>query len=493
MKGFFKKADWQKFGIILGAAAAVFSLFYIIWPIAFAVHDDLRAYLEVKCHTMVSSTDSMAREQGRFYFWFSALFTFFPYLFGSLKAVKFISWISLLFDGAAFYLFLKRLSGKWAGTAGFLLFFALGQLQDTYQHNLFVSYIFCHQIAVGIVLLGLERFLAYQEKKKKSILVISALLLLFSTLLYEAFLMFSGLFFLLSLLSNRKNGKWDIKGTFAELRWHILFMVMFLAAYLFWRWKYPSAYDGAVAGGVSPSEILRSLLTYATGYFPLRTAWGVWRSGGIRTTFSIVRLAASFVVAGGFILILVRGKRIINKGRLLLCGAAGTFLPVCLHALTKKYADWLDSGIYSYVPSFYSYFFLLCVLIAIGWMLYEKIPWKKFFLGVVFLGMTAACYITQTGNALQVEPYVQNLKRYEAFDRVVSSGNFAEIEEGAWIYVPDYVGIHGSMKSLSDYAETYTGKTYHFTKDITETEGQETAYRMDYHKETGEVFLTEMP
>lgn len=492
MKIFWKNLDWQKIWIGTALITAVCSLFVLIWPIAFAVHDDLRTYLEVKSGTMISSTDSLAKAQGRFYFWFSAIFSYFPYLFDSLEAAKIISYVALLFDGVAFYFFLKRVSGKWAGVAGFLLLFSMGQLQESFQHNLFVAYIFCHQIAVGILLFGLERFLAYQETKKKKLLVISGLLLLFATMLYEAFLLFSGLFFLLSLMYHVKNKKWDIKGTFFELRWHILFMSLFLVAYLVWGWIFPSTYSGATVGKVGFLDMVRGVITYATGYFPLRTAYFAWRNAGVWDSFSVWALIFSVIIAGGFVLILAKGRCIKNKGKLVLIGLAGAVLPVCLHSVTGKYIAWLDEGIYSYVPSFYSYFFLLCVLLGVGWLIYEKVPFKKLFLGVAFVGMMGVSYITQVGNASLVEPYVENREKYEAFDMVVSSEEFAKIQEGAWIYTPDYIGIHENSESLSIYAEIYTDKRYSFTNDFEEVDWEDTVYYLDYDEEAKGVYLSEI-
>lgn len=502
MKKYFQNLDWQKIWIGTALITAVFSLFVLIWPIAFAVHDDLRTYLEVKSGTMIRSTDSLAKEQGRFYFWFSAIFSYFPYLFDSLAVTKIISYIALIFDGVALYFFLKRLSGKWVGLAGFLLFFSLGQLQESFQHNLFVAYIFCHQIAVGILLFGLERFLAYQDKKyaqkdgnikgNNKLLLGSALLLLFSTMLYEAFLLFSGLFFLISLIYHVKDKKWDIKGTFYDLRWHIFWMSLFLIAYLVWGRIFPSTYSGATVGSVSLGQMIKGILTYATGYFPLRTAFGAWRSAGILESFSVGALVLSIVIAGGFVLILRNEKNIKNKGKLALIGLAGTFLPVCLHSVTGKYIAWLEEGIYSYVPSFYSYFFLLILILAVGWFFYEKIPFKKVFLGVAFIGIMGASYITQVGNARLVEPYVDNLEKYQAFDRTVSSEEFEEIEDGAWIYVPDYIGIHENLDSLSIYANIYTGKNYHFVNDTDQISWDGEVYYLDYDEEAEGVFLAEM-
>lgn len=499
MKNYLKNLDWQKLLIGTALLTAVFSLFVLIWPIAFAVHDDLRTYLEVKSGTMLSSTDSLAKEQGRFYFWFSAIFSYFPYLFDSLAAAKLISYIALIFDGVAFYFFLKRLSGKWVGLAGFLLFFSLGQLQESFQHNLFVAYIFCHQIAVGILLFGLERFLAYEEngrgkacKDNWKMLLISALLLLFATMLYEAFLLFSGLFFLISLMYHKKDKKWDIKGTFYDLRWHICFMSLFLVAYLVWGRMFPSTYSGATFGGVGLLSMLEGILTYATGYFPLRTACFVWRNAGIRNSFSPSALFVSLWIACGFVLILRQGRIIKNKGKLVFIGLAGAVLPVCLHSVTAKYIAWLKEGIYSYVPSFYSYFFLLCVLLGVGWFLYEKIPFKKLFLGVAFVGMMGASYITQVGNALLVEPYVDNLEKYEAFDRVVSSEEFGEIPDGAWIYAPDYIGIHENLDSLSTYAGIYTDKAYRFTNEFDHISWESDVYYLDYDQEAEGIYLAEI-
>lgn len=496
------KKTIEKIWIIAAMGMAVFALFLELWPIGFAVHDDLRTYLEVKCGTMWESTGVLARVQGRFYFYFSAIFTFFPYLFGSLKVVKLISYACLLFDAFAFYLLLKRISGKQMGLLGFMLFFSLGQLQSSFQHNLFVAYIGCHQIAIGILLLALESYLAFMDTKSKRHLFVSAVLLLFCTMLYEAFVLFSISFFLLSCYHHAKEkGAKKIFNIFWDLRLHILLEALFLAAYFIWQHFYPSQYSGAMVGSTSVLDSLRAIFVYATGYFPLRTAYRIWRWLGIRNTFSIGKLLVSILIGSAGVLIIKKSESKKRVGLLAILGITGVFLPVLMHGLTSKYIDWLDQGIYSYVPSFYSYFFILMVIVTIVFFLYQLLSTNRLlkwiYLVLVFLAITGSSYVTQIGNEALVPDYVTNLKRYEAFDEAVSSEEFAQIPEGAVVFAPDYIGVHYSLQSLSDYGRSYSGKEVQFINNeeelpqVLEQKGLSSYYIFSYDEEKGSINIEE--
>ena len=55
--------------------------------------------------------------------------------------------------------------------------------------------------------------------------------------------------------------------------------------------------------------------------------------------------------------------------------------------------------------------------------------------------------------------------KYKAFDQALQSPQLLQYETGTYIYIPDYIGINGSMEYTQYYSKLYTDNTYEFRKD----------------------------
>lgn len=475
------------FAIIVSAA----TLFSIIWPVMFAVHDDILFYMVVKSGTICESIINLAKDQGRFWFFVSSPLAYFPFIFDSFVAYKIISYISICFSIFALGFLLYWHVGKKFSMLSVLLFLVFAQI-DT-QHNLLICYVFPLQIAIGILLISIERLLTYYKRGKKNDLLWSAVLLFVAAVLYESFLLFSILLFIIAVTSNYKEKKLDIKNAFIDLRFHIALMSVYLLVYFLWRAKFPSSYDGVQVKFTSIFDSLRVILTYSMGRFPLIATMANYIIKG-NIDVSLLELGffiKGFVASVAIIMIIKKAETI--KTKFAICvgflAILGMLLPVIFHSITPKYVEWVKSGSYGYVPSFYSYFFIVTLLSVIIIILYQRIKYKRTLLLLLFVVIFSGSLLTDLNNKYYANSFEEQFIRYKTFDKAVSSQYFSTIINGSDIFIPDYIGIHYNMAFMNDYARIYTDKKFTFTNEKEELKFDKLTYVLKYDNSSGSMLM----
>jgi|GEM_PF-1145937 len=472
------------FAIIVSAA----TLFTITWPVMFAVHDDILFYLVSKQGSIIEWIIGSAKSQGRVWFLMSLPLTFFPFIFDSFIAYKTISFLSICFSVFALWFLLYRHIGKQFSLLAVLMFLTFSQI-DT-QHNLLISYVFSHQISIGIMLLSIERLLTYYKDGTKRALILSALLLFIATILYESFLLFTILLFLISVFNMKKL---NAKKVFFDLRFHIALMSIYLIIYFLWRVKFPSSYNGVQFGSTSFFDSLRVVLTYSIGRFPLISFIGIVVKKGV-IQISLLELGffiKGFVASVATVMIIKSTEALKNK-RTIYIGVLsflGMLLPATLHSITPKYIMWVKAGSYGYIPSFYSYFFIIILLSVIAIYLYHKIKYKNVLLFLLFVFIFSGSLLTDLNNKYYANGFEEQFVRYKTFDKAVSSSYFANIENGADIYIPDYYGIHHHMPFMNDYARIYTDKNFTFTNKMEELKFDKPTYSLKYDSSSASMLM----
>lgn len=480
------KENWKDYYFIyLAIFVIVFIFFSIIWPVTYAVYDQMVEYILVKTGHYWSSMTASAKGQGRYNFLITQFFSCIPYLFNSTLYYKFLSYACILFDVSALYILVKRYVNKNTALLAVVLFFGFAQIDN--QHNLFVAYTGIHQIAIGLALFSIYFFLRYYDEKKKSkYLIFSALLLTVSMIIYESFLTFPLLFLILYGIREKQI---KIKKMLTVFRYHIAFVGLHLVIFFVWRMRFPSRYDGSVVEVTSLLDSVKTVVLFALGLFPGFASYRTFLGSVGILKIDAVSFIKAFFVSITVILLVSRMESIKKKGGIehtcvnfLLVGLA-VFLPTLLHGFTPKYVAWMKAGTTGYVPSFYSYFFICLLLSMLLGVLYQSLKYKKAVLFFVFVLAFVTSILTDAGNRVWAEKFYEQRLQKEAFEYVVSRDFFKELPESV-IYVPDYANVFGDTERMGMLAEKYTGKKHKFLTQWNSIDFRSPVYILKYEKGT---------
>lgn len=475
----------------LAIAIVAFIVYTIIWPVILSVHDDIFSYIVAQKGDIIEFIIKYAKDQGRFGFFISGPISYFPFIFNNFIVYRLISYISICFSVISLAILIKNNINNNVALLSILWFFTFAQLDG--QHNLLVSYVFSHQISIGLVLISIERLTSFYKDKKKRNLIFSALLLFLSTFLYESFILFSIFLFLISLLNYKEFNFPTIKKIIIDLRYHIMLMLLYIILFCIWRVIYPGNYDGAQFQFGNIKDSLKVMVTYSLARLPLVSTvhnYHNYKYSMLEPIFIIKGFLASIVSV--FIL---KKADILNRKICVYCFILcilGVFLPTIVHAFTPKYIDWVKNGSYAYLPSFYSYFFITAFISILITLIYQKLEGlrlQRVYIIFILLIVFFSSIFTDINNKLEADNYQVQLKRYKAFDNAVSSEYFKSIEDGAMIYIPEYNGIHNYMPYMDYYASIYSKKTHIFTNRIEDLTFENPTYGFHYDPISGNMLI----
>ena len=449
---------------LIACAAVLLWLFYQIYPLLFATHDDLRNYTLVRRGILAENALHSAK-QGRISHLWNHFLLGFPFLLNKAWFYKLVQYGTLLFDLAALYLLLKQEAGRRFAALSVMLtasWFCINA-----NHNLLISYAFCHQLPVGLLLLSLYFFGKRLRSGKKAHTVISCLFLLLSCMIYEAFVAALLIFAVWALTVTEQETGW-----FAYLRNASKRMLpqtctafAYCIVYFSWQYVYPSAYDGTALMLKEPFVSLSALSTYSASMLPVSELMRMGRDGILTVGGFLTHLMhpapwiCSILTASAVYLMLPELKADSKKlRRMLLITGIGTFVPCVMISFSEKYIDWHRRGTTGYVPSFYSDFFLVAALAAAGILLYQTAaarPQKqtvRVILTVAVFGMTlSASCVTDIW-----KPHFESLLRhYRSFDQSISAAPFTECDSSWQLFAPEHEGIHRAENYTQDYMKIY--------------------------------------
>lgn len=447
-------------------AVCLFSFFMITADSIFTVHDDILTYMQVQQGDLWQTALNDAKH-GRIGHIPLTWLLYIPYFFKSTLAVRSFSMAAVIFDMTALYCLIKNNIDKNAAWLSCLLFISFACISN--QHNLFVSYILGHQIPSGMILFSLNEFTKYYSSRHKaSTLVKSALLLFTASFLYEACAAYIIIFVLIAMYKNKGNIFKNCARILYDTHYHILFLLLFTIIYMLWRRAYPSDYDGAKLFFGNIPQSLVTMFRYSFGMTPCLPAAAMIIKKYItakefHSSVSIFMIISPVISAAAFFFIFPKIKECKNKGALALLCTAGIITPNLIISFTPKYSEWTSQNSYSYVTSFYSYFFLIPLFLIIlkSFIRTDSKP----VMITVSLIVFAVSLISNLNNAAWNKYFAINLARYEAFSAAVSDDFFDTLENGTIVYIPDYSGIHNDMDVTRSFAAVYTDSDITFTNN----------------------------
>ena len=134
-------------------------LFYKLYNVMFAVHDDMRIYTLVKNGRLIDDAIGSAKCTGRISHIWNHLLLGLPFAADKVWFYKLFQYGTILFDIGALYLLLSRHFDKKLATLSSVI--AMAFLSISHWHSLLISYALCHQLPIGLLLLSLHFYLNY--------------------------------------------------------------------------------------------------------------------------------------------------------------------------------------------------------------------------------------------------------------------------------------------------------------------------------------------
>lgn len=443
-------------------------LFKNLYSIMFAVHDDMRIYTLVRSGNLFSDAVNSAIATGRISHLWNHVLLGIPFLSGQIWVYKLMVYGTFVFDVFALFLLIKKYAGKHTAWLSVLFIFSFATISN--QHNLLISYAFCHQLSLGLFLLSFYIYLRYLENNRKRDIIVAGLLLLFSYMIYEMF-SFMLLFYALAAFMSIKNKSEGLK--FKEylikcarcLAVPFLTVVFYVSVYfIFQNLNKPlNAYEGTSLYFAEPIMSLLTIFIYSLGFFPVaqivktivKFNMDLTGLANFITMESVVKsLLASMAGIALFLKIDLKGK----EKKILPFALAGIFIPNILIGFTEKYIKLTKNGTIAYITSFYSYFFLTVFLIVVVSIIYKKAAVKKrsnlllAFLAVMIFGVSLTADVNTN---IWAEEFGVQFNKCKSFDAAVSSGLVTGASGGTRLYIPDNFGINGLMTYTEDYVGIY--------------------------------------
>lgn len=441
-------------------------LFYKLYNVMFAVHDDMRIYTLVKNGRLIDDAIGSAKCTGRISHIWNHLLLGLPFAADKVWFYKLFQYGTILFNIGGLHLLLsKHFSKRLAALSSVL---SIAFLSISHWHSLVIAYALCHQLPIGLLLLSLHFYLNYMEKRRKRDMVYCCLLYLPACMIYEAFTLALIIYgFTAMYLNKGKYKKWFdyFKRCFFDVLFPFLTALLYVIVYFSWKKAHPvaSVYDGTDFYITEPFLSIRASIKYSTGVFPFTIFENIIRSTpigikGFITTVGVFGFIKGIIVALATAMLIKKNNLNKNSLLLLIISASGTIVPTILIGFTAKYLKWNNErNINGYVPSFYSYFFLIALICVIGICIYNLMKDKRmkqiFIICAAFLTF-AASITADFNNGIMKPHYERQFLKCKVFDMTVSD-ELSKLTEATDFYIPDNIGINTSEVYTEDYIKIY--------------------------------------
>ena len=237
----------------------------------------------------------------------------------------------------------------------------------------------------------------------------------------------------------------------------------YAAVYKLWQLLYPNDYTGLTFYLDEPFYSLRVIWEFSLSFLPLHEMAAISGETPVGadellrsiTVGSLVKAAA---VTALFVWTVHEVAPKLRFHGFLVLSLAGLLAPNLLIGFSEKYVQTCKNGIRTYIPSFYSYFFLVVLICGGSCLLYRRLRQKNLQVLYLILLGTAVC-LTSLMSDFCVDYWKQHYavldRRYQNFDRAVSSRSVADCDAGWQIYAPENAGIHYVERYTLDYIALY--------------------------------------
>lgn len=496
--------------------------FYPLFFVGFTTNDDAGIAMKYGSTNLglLEISRLHAEIQGRFTFLWGYSFLQMPYAVDHriwYLTMKFGAFFILI--SALYYSVNKVFRSSWIALVALL--FYLSFIQNGWDHNALTSYPFAFNFYATLFLISIGLFTAAIDRNSLTLAGLSAGAY-FLALGIELFVLFFPFYF--AVLLSRGTPSETVVRQITSSRKFILAIALplmtYLTIYLVWRSLYPSNYDGNSFSGFNLLAAGKVVAAYSLNAFPFASLNFMISPGhqipftnstGLRGVLSQLN-ATHFIkpaVAGFlFVRLMTTARFIVPPARTLLIGAivagVGIFLPNLLLGFVRKHQDWVASGSYSYLYTYYS-FISAAVFVALvaAYMNVKSRSWhprlRLLLICVGAIAVMVLSFAVEVRN--QYISFDQKLshRKWQLMDVVIKSPAFMEIPDGSTVVAPTLTAHHrGIAVAVADYWSKYTkyksGKKVQFVdnKCIGGAPCYTLVFRQESHSDNQFVVLAKM-
>lgn len=434
---------------------------------------------------------SYARSQGRIFCYYSMpLGIIIPYFTTSLLYYKIINYGLVILNVVGLWWAFNRLLGS-VRFCFFLILLFFILLQNNLDHNLLVTDQGPHQIALTALLVSIVYLVSYINNENKTHLKISVALFFFIITIYEIYVPFIIVYFMVAAIyinqSNSRPGKPILLQALEMIKYHLMVLFAFFVIYFTFRYFFPSSYGRNTFGlsGFSVEHffnvIYRFSLTSLPGSIFFNPVYGkfinhysITSSGHTNNifdiTFTLHKAIGSLwllkAMLGGYAMffLLKESEKIFSKTKFavsIILGFALLVLPNATYALSSYIQMEVTEGAtigrqYVYAGYFGVIIIVASLIMAIAQMLRNKDRLKKLFITLsIALIMTIGLLTDYTDYYVNRFFTIQNCK-WDAVHDFVKFKGMRDVVDGSKIYAP-YLN---KPPFFAYYAVTALGNNY---------------------------------
>lgn len=414
-----------------------------------------------------------ARISGRFYFLFSMWFGWIPYAIDRFAYFKTVQMLGLAGNFLALWYLARRLTGS--GSLAFLaLLFGLVTMQARWEHNLVAAFPWGFSTSLTLVMVAIGLFADFLDGGNRRKQLLSSCLFFLSLLNYESFLLYAVAFPLLAW----PRGEGLARGAARSLRaiWpHLALGSLYLAAYVGFRFAYPTLYDGnqmrfspaamvavwktfgaSALPGMAFGDLQGLFNEFSDDYAGYAGGWGAVLEQ-IRVEWMILAVVAGLLCAL-FLAGAAREPSGIRLGRAAVVAVVMATVPQIPHALTPRYQTWVQWGTKSHVPTYLAAFglalLLACAVTAVASALRGAWPWTA----SVAAALAWVAVLTAFSNFYVARSQTIARRKWDLVDAVLRSEPFAAMPDDAVLLAPSWWHGINIMNVLDDYWTRYLRK-----------------------------------
>ena len=330
------------------------------------------------------------------------------------------------------------------------------------------AYVTLYGIPLTLLYISLLLYVYFLRTEKKSFLVIAMILFWIVCCSYEAFITYTPVFLLISIIERHMYSWKQIKGNIKFCLTPIIVGCVFLVCYVVTGKLFPSQYDGTQIGFnlkaslVIIKNLLRSAvpggLFLSEKYLYLFNHYKNWI-----TPEGIIRIIAILMIAGFALWKIFRkksekGRRQFGKNLLILVILLGcSILPFLPISVSKMYQGNVgDQGFVSLPVSYFSYFVMTLALAYIIWRFTKILRFNTVICSLMLIGILGLGGVVQLENDIFAKEMDYNFTRIENIEGLFRTATMDEYngreicsKDIYWAY--NTLAVHDSY--WTDYAQ----------------------------------------
>jgi len=425
----------------------------------FGSADDIGYSINEQLGGIWTLADIYAKDHGRFYFYITIPYIHFAYVFNNIIISKAFNTILLIADIIMAGLVIKdAFKNKWIGFL--LVLFISVFMSGKGSYNPLACYPMNFSFSFFLLTCSIFFSLQYYNGERLLYVWLSAIFLFFSSLFYEAYLMYVPLLLVIVNLSIEKvktaSFLKQLENRIKVSLPIIVALLLYLTLYVSFRLIHPSNYLGAkLSSKLSIISVLNTMENFSSGAYPLSLTFGNHGTnigGGsffAHTAFSTILysiIAEHFdwilktgLIVGLYIYIVSNIKQFDKKIFVVVFSLSFLyiFLPHFPLAISERYST--SNGLPYYVTTYFAFYAVMICLVSLVLLIYfsckNKIAQKSILvISSILLGISSIC--NDYSNFRTVQYLRQPLEMVSFMQKIANTDELLLIPQKSVIYAP---------------------------------------------------------